>query len=341
MKKKIITITCVVCLVLLFATLSIVSYLGNRVPENPAGTVGNTSGNFYNGGMFCENGGVVYFSNPYDNNALYSMNPDESNMKKLLSVEVSCLNADSKYIYFYQSSSGTGPGIGSLLNATGVFRVQKNNMKKIVCLDRTLGKYLILVDNAVYYTDNSDESVKKSSIDGKEKETLDTPDSLPVSVHNSTFYFPNNKNNLHLMALNLKSGSTRPVLAYDIYMPIVEGSTVYGIDIHDNYSLISMTLDGTKTLLDSDRTDMLNVTENYIYYQTSGDNPQLKRIRRDGSDMEVVAKGTYNSINSTSQYVYFTGFGSTTPVYKTPAYGAVNVTTFDSASQAAQEALKK
>ncbi len=125
-------------------------------------------------------------------------------------------------------------------------------------------------------------------------------------------------------------------------MPIIDGNIVYGIDIHDNYSLIRLNIDdGTKNRLDIGRVDMLNVTDNYIYYQTSGDTPQLKRIRHDGSDMEVVAEGVHNNINATSQYIYFTKFGSTTPVYKTPVYGPVNVTTFDSASRAAMEEISK
>ena len=37
------------------------------VPDNPAGTVGNTGGNLNNEGLFCQDGNTVYFSNPLDN----------------------------------------------------------------------------------------------------------------------------------------------------------------------------------------------------------------------------------------------------------------------------------
>ena len=50
---------------------------------NPPGTVGNTAGNLYNSGLFCEYDGTVYFSNAADNGALYSMNVDETEVKKL------------------------------------------------------------------------------------------------------------------------------------------------------------------------------------------------------------------------------------------------------------------
>ena len=343
MKKRVITIICVVFAILICIGIGFFNHRNSSVPKNPVGTVGNTAGNLYNKGLFCENDGLVYFANAYDSNALYVMRSDESEMKKLISTEVSSINADGKYLYYYQGGSGSGTGLGYVISTTGVYRAAKQNSKNIVCLDRALGKYVLLADNTVYYTDSAEKvSLKKVSTDGKDKEVLLELDILPVSVQDSTFFYMNNADNLHLMALDLNTGSSRQVLASDIYMPIVEGNTIYGIDIHDNYSLISMNaIDGTKTLLDSDRTDMINVTDTYIYYQTSGDTPQLKRIRRDGSDMEVVADGIYSNINATSQYVYFTKFGNDVPVYKTPVYGAVNVTSFDTASQAAIQEISK
>ena len=341
MKKKIIISVCIICLVLVGAGLAISNYIVHRIPKNPAGTVGNTSGNLYNNGLFCESDGYVYFANAYDANALYRMNPDETDMQKLLYTEVSSLNADGKFLYYYQggSGSGAGTGIGFLISTSGVYRASKKDPSNAACLDRVNGKYVLLADNDVYYTSSGDDvSLKKVSTDGKNKDTLLTLDLLPVSVQNSTFYYMNNEKDLHLMALDPQTKTSRQVLAEDVYMPIIEDSTVYGIDVHDGYSLISInTASGTKTLLDSSRVDMLNVTDSYIYYQTSGDSPQLKRIRRDGTGMEVVAEGTYTNINATSQYVYFTRFGANTPVYKTAVSGAVNVTTFDAASQAAMQ----
>lgn len=342
MKKTIITISCLVCLVLLCTSVAVVSFLRKRIPENPPGTVGNTSGNLYNGGLFCENGGYVYFANAYDGSALYSMRADESEMKKLIATEVQSINADSNYLYYYQASSGSGSGFGYVVSSSGVFRAGKKNAENSACLDKVLGQYVLLADNDVYYTSaGSEMSLKKVSTDGKEKETLLDLSILPVSIQDSKFYYMNNDEDLHLMALDLKTGTSRQVLAEDVYMPIIEGNTVYCIDIHDGYSLIALNaVDGTKTLLDSDKTDILNVTDSYIYYQTSGDTPQLKRIRKDGSGMEVVAEGTYTHINATSQYVYFTKFGADLPVYKTPTSGSVNVTTFEAASQAALDQLK-
>ena len=343
MKRKVIIISCFCFLALVCAGLVIVSKINRRIPENPSGTIGNTSGNLYNSGLFCENDGYVYFSNPYDGNSLYCMRPDETEMKKLVPTQVASINADGKFLYYYQGGSGGNAGLGFLISTTGIYRTQKDNPKNVACLDRVLGKYVILADNTVYYTCADDDvSLKCIGTDGENKETLLDLDILPVSVQNSTFYYINNEENLHLMAYDLRSKSSRQVLLDDIYMPIIEGNTVYGIDIHDNYALVRLDITtGEKTLLDSDRTDLINVTDSYIYYQTSGTTPQLKRIRRDGSDMAVVRDGAHSNINATSNYVYFTGFGSTTPMYKTPASGSVNVTTFDAASTAALEEISK
>jgi hypothetical protein len=336
-EKRIIIAVIIGVVVILSIITGVVLHFRSNVTNNPEGTVGNTAGNLYNGGLYCESDGYVYFSNAYDGNALYSMLPNETNIKKLASTEMSSINADSKFIYCYQNGSGSGTGLGYLFSVTGVYRIPKKNSQNSTCLDRITGKYVLLAGNDIYYTCTDDGvSLKKVSTSGKNKETLLELDILPVSVQNSTFYYINNEDNLHLMAYDLKTNSSKQVAAEDIYMPIIEGNTIYGIDIHNNYSLCRLDIStGEKTQLDSARTDLINLTDNYIYYQTSGDTPQLKRVRRDGSDMEVVADGSYSNINATSQYVYFTKFGSDIPVYKTPVYGAVNVTTFDAASAAA------
>ena len=65
-------------------TIIILIYIiSKRVPMNDENVVGNTPGNLYNGGLFLEMDGRVYFSNPLGNDSLYSMNPDETDLKEL------------------------------------------------------------------------------------------------------------------------------------------------------------------------------------------------------------------------------------------------------------------
>ena len=65
---------------------------------------GNSAGNLYNGGLFCESNGTVFFSNPSDNHRLYSMNPDGSDMKKLSDDTVSYIYADDHYVYYVRNN---------------------------------------------------------------------------------------------------------------------------------------------------------------------------------------------------------------------------------------------
>ena len=76
---------------------------------------GNTAGNLYNGGLFCEYDGTVYFSNPSDGGKLYSMSPDGSNLAKLCDDTVSYINADEHYLYYVRNNPGA-----TTLPSTGI-----------------------------------------------------------------------------------------------------------------------------------------------------------------------------------------------------------------------------
>ena len=81
-------------LLILFLTVTLViSSLKGRVPSNDISVTGNTAGNLNNHGLFCELDGKVYFSNAYDNGCLYSMNTDETEVRKLISGNISSINA--------------------------------------------------------------------------------------------------------------------------------------------------------------------------------------------------------------------------------------------------------
>ena len=82
---------------ILFAVISILS---KRVELPPSDAVGNTAGNLNNGGLFFEMDGVVYFANVSDSSCLYSMNADETNIKKLSTMHAQYINGYDKYLYF-------------------------------------------------------------------------------------------------------------------------------------------------------------------------------------------------------------------------------------------------
>ena len=88
MKKTLRTVLVIVIIIAIIGLLVLVRALGDRsvlIPENDPATIGNTPGNLYNGGTFCEADGKVYFSNPYDGGTIYVMNSDQTDIRKLVS----------------------------------------------------------------------------------------------------------------------------------------------------------------------------------------------------------------------------------------------------------------
>ena len=92
-----------------------------------------------------------------------------------------------------------------------------------------------------------------------------------------------------------------------------------------------------KTTLTTERLDTYNLYGDTIFYQVSdADNPCLKRMKTDGSNIELIQSGVFNNINITENYTYFTAYNSDVPIYRTPTTGVVDVTTFTEALDAVQ-----
>lgn len=333
----IISITCVILILLiLLATLS------GRITLNDENTSGNTAGNLNNGGFFCELDGRVYFANAYDNNALYSMNADETDMQKLNSSPVSSINAAGKYLYFAMTSGSNtsgGDGLGYMMKTSGIYRSNLKG-KSVVNLDRCHIVSMQLCGNYLYYEkyDNSaGTSLDKIMINKKEKQTVTNEIINPNCYVNGKIYYQGTTKDHYLHALDTSTDKDSVIWQGNIWNPIVQDGYVYYMDVSENYRLCRYSLsENIVEVLTNDRIDMFNVYGSYIYYQvSSADAPALKRMIIDGSSQEIVREGVFQNINITSNYVYFNGFNESIPVYRTSTFGPVNVTTFEAAKQAA------
>lgn len=338
MKDKIKVILILSGIAIVFAGLFIINYLTGRIPENPSGTVGNTAGNLYNGGYFCEdNEGNVFFSNSYDNGALYVMNADETEIEKISSNTVKSINTGGDYLYYYMSDSSASTGLGFVRRVIGVYRSDKDG-KDLKTLSRDPAGTLLLLDNHLYIQsipDSGGVHFIKLGIDGEDETILSTDKIYPASVYNGRIYYNATKESLFLCQLDPNTGATSVVVKYNMWNPIRQGDYVYFMDIRENYRLCRYNLnEGNIEVLSSDRVDTFNVTDEYIYYQKSSDTqPGLIRISLDGSEEVMIAEGIYNNINTTSQYVYFQEFGNATATFRA-AHGSTEVSEFLAASEA-------
>lgn len=339
--KKSILIIVIALVTILAGTLTAIFFF-NRIKQNPPGTVGNTAGNLNNRGLFCENDGTVYFANAYDGGALYSMNPDETNLKRLSTSSAEYINAGGKYLYFFQVNSGSSTGLGSVRSISGIYRCNtKGDSAK--CLTRDPAMIINLVDNQLFYQRyNKKEGTNLycQGIDGKDVKMAFPTAINPACAINGTIYFNGNDSNHYLFSMDAATQAVSTIWEYDIWNPVIQGDLVYFMDVHNNYRLCCYSLSsGEMKVLTEDRIDCYNVAGTLIYYQKNdADAPALKRLTTDGSGNvlteETVADGVYENINVTSANVYFQQFQTPVPIYKTSTGGAVNVTTFDAAASA-------
>ncbi len=335
---KILIIFLAILFVVIIAVI-IINKFSDTVPKNPEGTVGNTAGNIYNSGLFCEDGQKIYFANVYDQYSLYSMNPDQTDVKKLVSAKVKYINAGGDYLYYYMTDSTTASGLGFIRRVMGIYRCKKNG-KAVQTITRDPSLEMILAGNDIYYQHYDNKTavnLHKISTDGKTDIKLSTDIINPAGIYDDVIYYSNQNENHFLMILDTANDSTSEYLRYNVWNPIRQGNYIYFLDIQNNYRLARYNMsDGSIELLSKERVDCFNLNTEYIFYQTNdSENPLLKRMSIDGSTDETVLEGNYTSINMTSTYVYFVPFENQEMMYKTPSYGSINVTEFDVARNAA------
>ncbi|MCM1387353.1 MAG: DUF5050 domain-containing protein [Bacillus sp. (in: Bacteria)] len=342
--KNIIIISSIFAILAIIVTVLIIT---SRMPMNNDYTVGNTAGNLNNGGLFCESDGRVYFANAYDNNTLYSMNPDETDIQKIGVNSVASINAGGDYLYYYMESGGSdgGEGLGYMGRTAGIYRSLKNG-KKTKCLDRTYAVTMQLCGNYLYYQDYNNKTgtqLTKIKIDKSDKVTVADYVINPASYVNGYIYFNGTQDDHALYTLNTANDSIASLWEGNIWNPVYMDGYVYYMDVANDYRLCRYSLSqNVIEVLTNDRVDFFNVYYNYIYYQKSSQTePALKRMNIDGSNPEIVASGVYENINITSQYVYFNQYGASVPVFRTSTTGPVNVTPFNAASNAAAQNIKK
>ena len=331
--KKTKTFLIIFLLILLLAGVFVFSYFINKIPENPAGTVGNTGGNLYHNGLFCENDGQVFFANPYDQNTLYVMNTDETEAEKLTTVGVKSINAAGKFVYYYQDDVGAGSGLGYTVKTTGMYRMKKDGNSP-ECLIREPLLTMNLLDNNIYFQHFNDDgglTLDYISIDRSLEGTALEGIMSPASAMDGSIYYAHQEDNFFLYTYNTRTNMNSLLWNHKVYNPVYHSDGyIYFMDVENNYRISRYNPStGENQTITNDRVESFNLFGNYIYYQKfSQSEPALMRIMTDGSNLETVMYGNFGTINMTSAYVYFTEYGTTTPIYHQSLYGPINPSIF-------------
>ena len=167
--KKRLPIIIIAVLVVVFAGLGFYSHQKSKIKYNTSYVNGNTAGNLYNAGLFCEKNGTVYFANPDDDYRLYSMDTNGNHLKKLSYDRVMYINADDHYVYYVRNNENNGTGFDFFSYArNSLCRIDQNGENTKI-LDKDPCLYASLVGNYIYYLHYDDKdatTLYKIGIDG-------------------------------------------------------------------------------------------------------------------------------------------------------------------------------
>lgn len=343
MKAIILSVLFLAVIILSFILSSLLRKL-QEVPENPPGTLGNTAGNLYNGGLFCQLEDKVFFSNPYDQGSLYVMNSDQSNIHRLTTGTISQINAAGDYIYYQATSSGAQGGLGYLRSAYGIYRSNITGQNSNLLIN-SLSDSMLLVQDTLYYTNfTENEELAKADVslhcidtNGKESQSFFTEHIKLGAAYGDNLLFAGMNKDHYLYSFNLMTLEKEVLSTESMYLPVLQNGIVYYLDVLDDYHLKALNLgSGEITTLVSQRIDAFNLYETVIYFQTADpEDYALKRIYFDGTGLETVYTGVFKNIQITEEYTYFMPFGDAIKLYMTPTFGPVDVEEFEKAREAA------
>lgn len=307
--------------------IAVFLYFANTITYNPDNASGNTAGNLYNGGFFCELNGIVYFANPDDGDKLYKMKPDGSELEKINDDKVSFINGYDKYLYYKRSDSVSTFKIFKL-NTNGLYRINISgrNVKEIH------GGYVDMVTlagNFLYYqrtNDNGKFEIAKTKID-KEEDKVVVEESYKIFCsYEGKLYYTEVKENHNLYVHDTLTDEKTLLIEGNIYLPDTDGRYVYYIDMNNNRALTRYDINTSETfLITNDQCINYNLSKNkdIIFYQAeNSDGHFLGRVDTFGENRIILAQGDYSNISITSEYTYFYMIlGTEKVLYRTKTYG--------------------
>ncbi len=307
----------------------------NMVAED---ALGNTASNLANGGLFAETESKVFFANPYNDNCLYAMNPDGTDIRRISGLSAKHINAWSDKVFFFGEKVGSSTGLGSVAGKPGIFTVNSDG-KHLSQLTSLYVSNMMLAGNRIFYSHSGPDNSTFEVYDLKSQKRTEL---LPHGLESYSFvpgylYYAGRGDNMFLYSYDIGLGYESEIWQGIVYAPIYDNGYIYYMDVMNNYRLCRYSMIyNTIEILSEDRLDFFNLYGNVIYYQKSSQvSPALKRINTDGTGEVVIAQGTYTGLSVTSEYTYFTEFGHTIPLYRTPTYGSPYVTEFAEAREAA------
>ena len=333
-KKRLSYILLSAAFLLILVLMIVGGILYSRTYFNEPGVLGNTAGNLYNGGLFCEYDDKIYFSNFNDDGTLYQMDAaDCSKMRKVYDDRICYLNADEHYLYYSRINNQKKEGSASIFTFynTGIYRLPKKKTGRIKLLYNNPSGLLLLYGNHIYYQHYKAEeglSLYRVKIDATDETRLSDEALLPACVDNGNLLYSGVLEDRNLHTLNPETREINTLLEQSTYFPIATTDGYYYISLTD-YSIRRFdAVNNTVTKLVADPCATYNISQDgrYLYYQI--DRTKQNRIcvmdLSTGTETTIL-EGNYKQIHVTKNFVFFTAFDDTaTYAYTTDGNGILS-----------------
>ena len=323
-KQTLILIGVIIAIVAFITT----AYIITRMPTNPEDATGNTAGNLMNDGMFCEHKGRIYFANPYDNNCLYSMKNDCTDLKKLSNDTVSSINAYGKYIYYVRNNSlkMNVEDVGLRGQIFAVVRAKLNG-KDASGIITGLSWDMTLDGNRLIFNTVEESKNVTASIDitGENYHVIFEDDIDNYCLKDNKLYYSKKNDNHNIYCRDLDTGADTLYLKGNTYKVLFVDDILYYIDLDNDYALTKINLTtNIRSVLTTDRVVRYNVYGNMIFYQSEDPVHELVCMDTTGNMRRSLFNGDVSTIGCTSTYTFFTDLNSNS-LYRYPTNGTGTV----------------
>ncbi len=328
-KKATIAVLSVIGLLAIAGLVALI--LSGITKKNPEGVLGNTAGNIYNKGLFCENDGLIYFSNPDDDGALYCMTSDCTDIRKLYSDKVTYINVDSNYIYYARANHKKENRPAVILYSTGLFRINKTGNARLKSLSKSPCDALLLFGNTLYfqdYTQGKGLSLCKIATSGKGLSKITDEGIIPGSVYSGSLIYSGIDKDRNIYRMDLDTYEKNLILEDMSYFPIAVNDGIYYMDV-TTYHICFTNYKGEAVELVSVPCATYNISNDgrYLYYQTD----RLKTnyigvLDLVTLDNTMIIEGNFKNLCVTEKFLFFTEFNNTeTYAYRTDGSGNLNL----------------
>ena len=313
--KKIISIISVVLCLIGFGCIALYTHSVNKDYYNDDYVNGNSAGNLYNSGLFCEYDDTIYFANPNDGNKLYRMNTDGTGIKKISDDSAAFINADEHYVYYTRTGDNSESDFSFLhVNTHSLCKLRRDGKGEVKVLDTEPCMYASLVGNYIYYIhyDSTEGStLYKIKNNGEEKNPVFPQPYFTCSTKGQYIYYNGLEKDHNVYRYDTATGTQSLLYEGNCWMPIVNGNYLYFMDCVDSYSLARVDFStGEKITLANDWVDCFNLHNGVIYFQRNGKNPAFCSVKVDGSNYTVLKEGIFTEINVAGDLVFFKDYST-------------------------------